>query len=271
MVLLALPLAYADAAPVPTEVAAPVWPSPGAPLNPPPQRPAFGPRKTVMLSAGHGTGSNIGNIGVHGQIEEETALEVVLDLTERLRAIDRFDVVLARKEGERPSYQRRVDRADALGVDVLVELHTDVRGDLYVWAYDANRPIYRADDQPGFSVLYRDKGGLAEQRASLARTVATSMALAGFPPYDGENYTGLFDLDPTPGAFQDRRYLFMLREPTMPSVIVELHNAVDYEESLRWREEGTKDAFAWAMADALTRYLYPDPDDPTGRPEGGEL
>lgn len=269
MVLLALALALADEAPDRADT--PVWPAPGAPLSPPPLRPAFGPRKKVMLSAGHGTGTNIGNIGAHGQVEEETTLEVVLDLAERLEALDRFDIVLSRDVGERPSYQRRVDRAEALGVDVLVELHTDSRGDPTVWANNPDRVIYRDDHQPGFSILYRDKDSIREERASFARTVATSMAQAGFPPYGGENYTGLFDLDPTPGAFQDRRYLFMLRKPSMPSVIVELHNAIDYEESLRWREDRVKEAFAWAMADALTRYLYPDPHDPTGRPEEGTL
>lgn len=257
MVLLAVAIALADEASA-GEVQAPVWPAEGAVVSPLPQRPAFGPRKTVMLSAGHGAGSNIGNIGVHGQIEEETTLEVVLDLAERLRALDRFDVVLARAEGDRPSYQARVARAEALRVDALVELHTDARGDAVVWAYHADRAILRVDDEPGYSVLYRDKGEIADDRAGLARAVATSLAEAGFPAYDGASYTGLYELDPTPGAFKDRRYLFMLREPSMPSVIVELHNALDYEESLRWREDRVKEAFAFAMADALTRWLYPE-------------
>ena len=106
--------------------APPGWPQPDAPLERLPQRPAVGPRKTVMLSAGHGTGSNIGNVGVHGQLEQDTTLALATELAERLRSLDRFDVVLAREGAERPSYAQRVEEAERLGVDVLVELHTDL-------------------------------------------------------------------------------------------------------------------------------------------------
>ena len=236
-----------------------------------PQRPAVGPRKTVMLSAGHGTGSNIGNVGVHGQLEQDTTLALATELAERLRSLDRFDVVLAREGAERPSYAQRVEEAERLGVDVLVELHTDSRGPYEVWARTPERVVYRNDHDPGFSVLFRDKGPLAEAHASLARTIAHSLMETGFPAYDGASYGRRYARDATPGAFRDRRSLYMLRTPRMPAVLVELHHALDYEESLRWREPRVREAFAWSMADALTRYLYPSPWESGGQPQEGRL
>ena len=84
---------------------------------------------------------------------------------------------------------------------------------------------------------------------------AESLAEAGFLPYPGCHYGGLYDQEGTAGVFIDRRGLMMLRRPTVPSIIIETHNAKDFEESLRWREERTAEAFAMAMADALTRFL----------------
>jgi N-acetylmuramoyl-L-alanine amidase len=236
----------------------PVWPSVDAPLTPLPLRPAFGARKKVYLSAGHGTGRNTGNTGVHGQLEEETTLAAVLDLAERLQALDRFDIVLARKGDERPSYQARLDQAVRVGADVMVELHTDARGALYAWAKGPSGDVYRWDGSPGVAVLYNEGGPIGAERAELARALSRSLIATGFLAYDGVDYPGLYINDPTPGVFIDRRGLFMLRRPPIPSVIIETHNAVDYEESLRFREARVQEAFALAVADGLTAVLYPE-------------
>jgi len=83
------------------------------------------------------------------------------------------------------------------------------------------------------------------------------MAGAGFLPYGGADYAGLYDLDPVPGVFLDRRVLYMLRRPTMPSVILETHHGLDAEERARWEEERTREAFADAVAAALLTALSP--------------
>ena len=57
------------------------------------------------------------------------------------------------------------------------------------------------------------------------------MSLAGLTPYDGRDYPGLYLDDPAQaGAFIDRRYLFVLRKPEVPSVIVETHHFLDLDE-----------------------------------------
>ncbi|MET0402683.1 MAG: N-acetylmuramoyl-L-alanine amidase, partial [Cystobacter sp.] len=75
-----------------------------------------------------------------------------------------------------------------------------------------------------------------------------------------EDYVGLYAADPDqPGAFVSRHQpgqrIFVLREPTMPSIIIETHHAWDFEEAARWREERTLEAFAAAVAQGLVDAL----------------
>jgi N-acetylmuramoyl-L-alanine amidase len=43
----------------------------------------------------------------------------------------------------------------------------------------------------------------------------------------------------------------MLRRPRVPSVIIETHHALDFEEAERWKEPRTLEAFAAAVAQGL--------------------
>ncbi|MEZ4318763.1 MAG: N-acetylmuramoyl-L-alanine amidase [Myxococcota bacterium] len=242
---------------VPPMAVVPEWPAAGTPLRvldvPAPRNLH---RKTVFLMAGHANGAKDGNTGVHGQIEAEVVHDAVLDLAERLAALDRFDLVIGRRGNERPSYPSRIAHAEAVGADAFIELHTDSRGPAHPWAALPDGDVaYESVDEHGFAVLYNESTEIGPTRRALAVTAAESLAAAGFPAYSGRDYGSLYDLEGTPGVFIDRRGLMMLRRPTVPSIIIETHNAKDFEESLRWREEGTSEAFAAAVADALTRYL----------------
>lgn len=246
----------------PTVAAPPSWPEPGALLD---VLPTLAPRglgrPTIYLSAGHYNGGKRGNIGVHGQVEAHVNRDTVLDLARRLEALDRYTLVVSRRGEQRPSYSARIQDAKNHGADVFIELHTDARGEV-AWFADtpSDGPTLMAEGDAGFAVLYNPGGVLGPERGRLGARMAESLAAAGFPPYPGCHYGGLYDLASTPGLFIDLRGLMMLRRPTMPSIIVETHNAKDFEESLRWREEATLEAFAAAVDDALTRYfLEPQP------------
>ena len=231
-----------------------VWPAPGAPLVELPLRaPRNERRGHVYLVAGHANGPDKeGNTGVHGQIEADVNLQTTDYVATEWQALDRFEVTVGRTGDARPTYGARVARAASVDADVFIDLHTDARGPWFEWATNPNgETVYRNDDGAGFSVLYNDTGPLGPERARLARVVGERLAAAGFPAYDGSDYLGLYDADPTPGVFIDRRGLMMLRRPSMPSIIIETHNAKDYEESLRWREPATHAAFAAALTDAM--------------------
>jgi N-acetylmuramoyl-L-alanine amidase len=217
-------------------------------------------RGHVYLVAGHANASDReGNTGVHGQIEAEVSLATSLFVADAWEQLDRFDVTVGRRAGERPTYPERLAHAEEVGADLFIDLHTDARGPWTEWAVNPDgEAIYRNDDGPGFSVLYNASGALGPRRRAFARLVADRLAAAGFPAYDGADYTGLYTPDPTPGVFVDDRGLMMLRRPVMPSIIIETHNAKDFEESLRWRERRTHLAFTAALTDAVLLWFAGD-------------
>jgi N-acetylmuramoyl-L-alanine amidase len=214
-------------------------------------------RGRVFLVGGHADRrGRDGNRGVHGQVEAEVNLATSEFVHDALAALDRFDLVLGRRGEQRPSYDARIAHAKQVRADAFIELHTDARGAMEPWATTPDGSwVHRSDGWTGFSVLYRDSGWLKEERAELARDIARSLIEAGFPPY-GDGYGWMYDPDPeVPGVFMDRRGLKMLRGPSMPSVIIETHNAKDFDESLRWRESHVQEAFSAALGDALTRFF----------------
>jgi N-acetylmuramoyl-L-alanine amidase len=102
----------------------------------------------------------------------------------------------------------------------------------------------------------RDRGEpeLVKGRLSLARALGVALADAAFPPWVGDNYEGLYVQDAVPGVWRDRRNLYLLRAPTVPSILIETHNALDTRETLRWEEPETLDAFGRAMITGLLAY-----------------
>jgi len=243
----------------------PPWPERGAPLTEAevvfPD--GFGTRR-VFLDPGHGVGDNVGAETVGCVLEEVVNLEVAQDLARRLEAMGHFEVRLARSTVEGPTYPQRVEDAGAWGADVLLSLHTDWRGEPWLWDAGPDRQCWRNDAEPGFSVLWSDLGdtALVEGRRVLARSLARGMADAGMLAYDGALYGDRYELDEVPGAFLDRRGLLMLRRPQMPSVIIETHHGLHLDEWSRWQEEMTRAAFAGAVAAALVE-LSEASDDPT--------
>ncbi len=217
--------------------------------------PTFGVRK-VAIDPGHGTGENTGAATVACGYEADAMLELGLDLADRLRETGHFEVLLTRETAVGPSYKARAAAADAWGAEALISLHLDARGAAWSWETPQGA-CRRNDDVPGYAVLVADKGEapLLNQRVGLARALSAAMSATGFGVYHGLDYGGLYDRDPMPGVYLDRRVLFMLRRPTMPSVILETHHGLDYEEHTRWAEPRTREAFAAAVAAGLIQAL----------------
>jgi len=257
----ALSLYAATAEPSAGAGAPPRWPSPGAPLQvaavEAPK--GFGKHK-VFIDAGHGAEDNAGVASVTCEQEMDFTLRAAEDLARRLEATGLFTVRVSRKAGEAVSYPRRLRDAADFGAEAIVSLHADARGMAYAWEAAPGMACFRNDQMPGFSVLYSDQGGppLNAARQSLARAVARRMAQAGLTAYDGGVYPGLYLEDQAQaGAFIDRRYLYVLRKPSVPSIIVETHHFLDLEEAARWHEPRTLEAFAAAVAGALVDALSP--------------
>lgn len=252
----------ADPLPVPSPT--PNWPAARAPLAVVPVDfpEGFG-RKRLYLDAGHGSPGNKGNRSVACEAEESYTLRVAQDLARRLEATGHFQVKLSRTPGQQPAYKARLEEAARWRADVLLSLHSDVRREVDEWRVPPGPDgCLRDDTSPGYSVLYADDipEPLLSQRQVLARALAQRMGNAGFLPYGGQQYGGLYVSDPVQaGAFvsgrQPGRRIFVLREPTMPSAIIETHHALDFEEVARWDEARTLESFAAAVAQGLVDAL----------------
>lgn len=224
----------------------PTWPERGTPLaSVDPTFPAsFGIRK-ITLDAGHGTGDNLGSTTVHCVKEADVVLALAGDLADRLEATGHFEVRLSRSSADGPSYSRRL--RDAHDSEALISVHTDARGNPWEWG------CWRDENEPGFAILWADRGdeALVAQRGVLAHSLARHLTATGITPYDGDMYGERYDRDEVPGAYLDRRVLFMLRRPEVPSLILEVYNGLSVSEGDRWEEDATRQVLADALSAAL--------------------
>jgi N-acetylmuramoyl-L-alanine amidase len=205
---------------------------------------SFAAKRRVFIDPGHGYPGNEGATTMLCEKEEEVVLEIARELASYLSDRGGFEVALARTSSVGPTYDRRLEAAAKFRADVLISIHLDARGEA---ALDGGCP--RNDAQPGFGVLFSDRGSkrLVKKRRTLSRSLADALSARGFLAYDGFDYGSLYELDPTPGVFIDRRGLFMLRRPAMPSVIIETHHGLSAEERRKWRDPETRTAFAEAV------------------------
>jgi N-acetylmuramoyl-L-alanine amidase len=255
--------------------ALPSWPAASAPLTVQPLHVPKGYRKKrIYLDAGHGYRANSGNTSVTCETEADNMLRVAEDLARRLEATGHFMVRLSRRAGQQVHYRTRISEAESWKADAFVSLHSDARGEAVWWEAAPGQRCLRQDSTPGYSVLWADDTAepLRTRRVTLARGLAQRLGAAGFLPYNGVDYVGLYDGDPQhPGVFVDRHEpgsrIMMLRRPRIPSVIIETHHALDFEEAARWKEARTLEAFAAAVAQGLVNGLPGSPSpDPVATP-----
>lgn len=220
----------------------PTWPDEGATLTVP--QLVFdesGGVKRVYLDAGHGAAGNTGNLGVLGIDEQDFTLSLAQDVAAILTETGHFEIRVCREKGEVVPYAKRIMDAEQWRADVFVSLHSDVR----------------SPEGIGYSVLWSDEGdeAIAEARLALARAMAQQLAALSLPAYGGEEYADSYAGGNVPGVFVDRheegKRIFVLRKPTMPSIIVETHNAKSEDEARRWQEPAVRRAFAHALALAV--------------------
>lgn len=232
---------------------------PDRPLRRLPAVPA--PAGRLVLDAGHGAPKNSGNRNWACEPEADVMRRLADALTPTLVAAG-LEVRRTRPDPTEVDYGARV----ALANDArwLVSLHSDSRAGTRLWA-DPATGCFRSEGARGFAVLWSDEGEatLVAARQRLARRLATRLAEAGFHPYAGTDYPGLYDGDEVPGVFVDRhepgRRIRLLRRPTVPSVLVETHQAWDEAEARAWEEPATREAFASALVAALADLEAPTP------------
>lgn len=215
------------------------------------------PRIKLLIDAGHGASGNEGNIGVRCQTEADEMRRLADGVVERLNT-RRLVTTSTRPTGSLVSYGARLSKANGWA-DLMISLHSDVR-ELYAVETHPETGCRSVDDAHGFTVLWSDEGSalLTRRRHDLAVAIAQTLTIAGFFPF-ANGYGTLYDADPeVAGVYVDRheprQRIYLLRRPTVPTVIVETHNALDIDEVDRWSDDRTLDAFASALRAAVITF-----------------
>ena len=236
--------------------APPAWPAEGAPLHLIPAPTLDGRSLRMVIDAGHGAPGNLGTTSVRCEREADFTRRTQDAELARLGASEGLTLLAGRPTADLVTYADRIAAFNQWQPDAVISLHSDARlGD--GWTQDPHTGCWSGLGAPGFTVLYSDEGpeDRVEARLRLARAVSARMAEAGFLPYDGSDYQGLYGADEAEGVFVDRhpvgKRIWMLRAVRAPLVIVETHQAVDPEEVARWDEPATLDAFASALRAAV--------------------
>jgi N-acetylmuramoyl-L-alanine amidase len=235
-----------------------VFPAVGAPLLVPPWRVSGKRPLKLALDAGHGRPGKPGNIGVFCQREADHVLSVCQDTARAWAGRPGLEVLMLRDSTDGGEYTERVGRANALS-DALVSVHTDSRGPYTREPNGEGVDCLRSPGgHQGIGVLWSDRGDpeLVAERKRLAVAVIDALVAAGFPPYRGEDYVGLYEEDPEhPGLFVDRhepqQMVYFLHGPNVPSIIIETHLALDADEALAWERPETRAVFERVLGAAL--------------------
>jgi N-acetylmuramoyl-L-alanine amidase len=215
----------------PWQASAPAIP-PTHPSNFPPNNPTIPPSPvlqppmpqvpmgalTVIIDPGHG-GPDPGAVGIGGIHEKE----IVLDISQRLMSVlqqQGIRAIITRSDDRDLDLQPRVDMAEQTNATVFVSIHAN--------AISASRP-----DVNGIETYYYNTG------ETLARTIHDSVVQA----------TGARDRGVKSARF------YVLRNTTMPSVLVEVGFVTGREDAVRLSNSGYRSQMADAIARGIVQYL----------------
>ncbi len=211
----------------------------------------------VLVDAGHGEEKNRGNTSVTCRAEADFTRGLQDATARALFAFSGLTVRSSRPDALPVSYDARLRDLAAWPADAVISLHSDARAAANP-AIDAQSGCWGETGATGFALLYSDEGEepLVTARRRLAVELSAAMVDAGFEPYDGTDYPGLYGKEGE-GVFVDRhtmkKRIRMLRRSKVPLVIVETHQALDRADVALWDDPATAPAFASAVARAVVR------------------
>lgn len=216
----------------------------------------------MFIDAGHGAPNNVGAYGCYCQEEHVHTLAAANQLGAALLDTGRFDVMQSRLSAKGARYAERINRATQWKADVIISLHSDVRGEATPLLQPDGGACWQNPNAPGFSVLWNDEGPAFPNREKLGRAVGKRLREAGFLAYSGDDYGALYRQDEVePSGWIDirphKKRVYFLRGSTIPTVIVETHHALDVQEVARWEQPSTHAAFAAAIGAAVLDFVGP--------------
>lgn len=213
----------------------------------------------VILDVGH-TAESYGAMSARSVPEFEYNLNLGKRIEEKLKADGFSETVLLVTEGKaRPSLMKRVAVANKRGADLFLSIHHDSVPDIYVdkWEFEGKRRAFN-DMFGGYSVFVSKLNPHYGASLRFARLVGNQMAgrdLQFARQYD-QWFMGKFQrelLDIEAGVY---RYdaLIVLKQTSMPAVLLESGSIINREEELVMASDEHKNKVAAAVASATLEY-----------------
>lgn len=221
---------------------------------------------TVAIDAGHG-GKDAGTLGRYGLVEKRLTLDIARRMARDINAVDGFRAVLTRHSDVYLDLPRRVELAKEKGGDVFVSVHLNAAPNRHArgveiffvspsGAMRSARQVLanpgRAADDYGLTpsdsdvlhmIVDLNQQTVLERSEALAESILLSMSTSDMPPTR---------------AVKQKSFA-VLRNISMPSVLVEagfISNAVDAKFI---KTEAGRDRIARTMTEGIVRYLKANP------------
>lgn len=189
---------------------------------------------TIVVDPGHG-GKDPGAIGVNGLYEKDVNRQVAEKLKAELEAMG-FSVLMTSEEDRTMTLQERVDFKEMNGADLFVSIHANshhdstVQGSLVLY-YDQRYPMEEYPASPEMAVL-----------TSYSKELAT-LVLDHMSAKAGTENLGIM-----PSS------VYVVRNGTMPSILVETAFLSNPEEAERLTDDAFLDSLAQGIAEGIAQF-----------------
>lgn len=213
----------------------------------------------IILDVGH-TAESYGAMSARNVPEFEYNLNLARRIDERLKADGFSETVLLVSEGKaRRSLQARVARANKKGADLFISIHHDSVPGIYVdkWEFEGKRSAFN-DMFGGYSVFVSRQNPHYRDSLRFARLLGNQMASKEMQfarQYD-QWFMGKFQrelLDIEAGVYRYDQ-LIVLKNTTMPAVLLESGSIINRDEELVMASDEHKNKVAAAVSSSAAEY-----------------
>jgi len=213
----------------------------------------------IILDVGH-TAESYGAMSARNVPEFEYNLNLAKRIEEKLKADGFSEAFLLVTDGKaRPSLAKRVASANRRGADLFLSIHHDSVPDIYVdkWEFEGKKRAFN-DMFGGYSVFVSKLNPNFGASLRFARLLGNQMAgreLQFARQYD-QWFMGKYQrelLDVEAGVYRYDQ-LIVLKQTSMPAVLLESGSIINREEELVMASDEHKNKVAAAVASAASEY-----------------
>ena len=217
--------------------------------------------KTIVIDPGHG-GKDPGAIGAKGTKEKDITLDVALRLKQKMTDLDRFNILLTRKEDTFLTLAERVDFAKEKKADLFLSIHVNSLPDgdvnlieTYYFGPPLTSEIFRLAEEENKASQY-SVSELIEIVQDINNTVKRqeSEMLAG--AIQSSLYNHLSEKDPEVINSGVKMAPFVvLSQIEVPSVLVEISCITNEEEEAKLTTSKYREKVASYITEGVVTYL----------------